>query len=144
MPLIPERLAARSEVRSAVDAQFWEQAIGSARSLDGTARTVPADPPPLGQLTPQGASRPQQLLIIQAGVGPVTPGYDSSNGGAVSFLCPSFFFLGMHFVSRRRKKKNRRVLTPRSPFFSMRAAEAAAAAARGPARLPHTRTHAHA
>ena len=84
MPLVPERLAARSETRAALDAQFWEQGVASARSLDGVARTAPADPPPLGQLTPQGASRPQQLLIIQAGVGPVAPGYDASNGGAVS------------------------------------------------------------
>ena len=83
MPLIPERLAARSETRAALDAQFWEQGVASARTLDGTARTAPADPPPLGLLTPQGASRPQQLLIIQAGVGPVAPGYDFSNGGAV-------------------------------------------------------------
>lgn len=85
MPLVPERLTSRAEARAALPAQFWEQPVSSARSLTGATATTPGEPPPLAAQAPQGAVRSQQLLVLQAGVGPVAPGFDGSNGGVVSF-----------------------------------------------------------
>ena len=91
----------RQEVRTALAAQFWELPVSSARSLgDGAAGALPCEPAPLAALAPQGAVRAQQLLAMQAGVGPLTPGYDGSNGGVVrvSFLfLSSSFFLCLSF-----------------------------------------------
>ena len=82
--VVPERMTQRQEVRTALAAQFWELPVSSARSLgDGAAGALPCEPAPLAALAPQGAVRAQQLLAMQAGVGPLTPGYDGSNGGVV-------------------------------------------------------------
>ena len=82
--VVPERMTQRQEVRTALAAQFWELPVSSARSLgDGAALALPCEPAPLAALAPQGAVRAQQLLAMQAGVGPLTPGYDGSNGGVV-------------------------------------------------------------
>ena len=83
--LVPERLTSRAEARAALGAQFWEQPVSSARTLTGAVATTPGEPPPLAAQAPQGAVRCQQLLVLQAGVGPVAPGYDGSNGGVVSW-----------------------------------------------------------
>ena len=83
--LVPERLTSRAEARAALGAQFWEQPVSSARTLTGAVTTTPGEPPPLAAQAPQGAVRCQQLLVLQAGVGPVAPGYDGSNGGVVSW-----------------------------------------------------------
>ena len=111
--VVPERMTQRQEVRTALAAQFWELPVSSARSLgDGAAGALPCEPAPLAALAPQGAVRAQQLLAMQAGVGPLTPGYDGSNGGVVrvSFLFLSSSFL---FVSRFLFSK-----TPSSSFRS--------------------------
>ena len=116
--VVPERMTQRQEVRSALAAQFWELPVSSARSLgDGAALALPCEPAPLAALAPQGAVRAQQLLAMQAGVGPLTPGYDGSNGGVVrrvsffffSELALSFFFVPFFL----KKKKN---TTPNSSF----------------------------
>lgn len=92
--VVPERMTQRQEVRSALGAQFWEMPVSSARSLgDGAAQALPCEPPPLAPMAPQGAVRAQQLLAIQAGVGPLMPGYDGSNGGVVRFLSLMFFLV---------------------------------------------------
>jgi len=82
--VVPERAAGRAEARAALASQFWEVPVSSSRSLAGAVAATPGEPPPLAAQTPQGAERAQQLLILQAGVGPVAPGYDGDNGGVVS------------------------------------------------------------
>ena len=82
MPLVPERLAARQEVRHAIDVHFWEQPVQSAQALDGLAYSLPAEPLPLSPL-PSGLSRTQQLLAAQALSIPVLPAFDGQEGGLV-------------------------------------------------------------
>ena len=86
MPLHPEKLASRQEVRGAITSQFWEQAVQSTRSLDGVTKTLPSEPPPLSQAGPSGLSRTQQLLAAQALSVPALPSYDGSEGGVVRIL----------------------------------------------------------
>ena len=86
MPLVPEKLSSRQEVRNAIASQFWDQPAHSARSLDGTARTLACEPPPVGLTAASGLLRPQQLLVTQAAGVPVMPGFSRSDGGVVSFL----------------------------------------------------------
>ncbi|GAQ82084.1 Protein Involved in Lipid Transport [Klebsormidium nitens] len=57
-------------------AQFWNQEIESARSLDTVARTLPNEPAPLGIRQPTKLSRPQQLLLLQKVLAcPATPSF---------------------------------------------------------------------
>ena len=86
MPLVPEKLNTRQEVRNAIASQFWDQPVHSIRSLDGMARTLACEPPPLGQTAASGLLRPQELLVTQASGLPVMPGFSSHKGGVVSFL----------------------------------------------------------
>ncbi|KAL0051417.1 hypothetical protein WJX82_007067 [Trebouxia sp. C0006] len=83
MPLVPEKLNSRQEVRNAIASQFWDQPAHSVRSLDGMARTLPCEPPPVGQTAASGLLRPQQLLITQAAGLPVLPGFSRHDGGVV-------------------------------------------------------------
>ena len=55
----------------------------STRSLDGLARTLPCEPPPLAQTCASGLSRTQQLLALQALWFPCVPSYDADMGGLV-------------------------------------------------------------
>lgn len=86
MPIVPEKLNSRQEVRNAISSQFWDQTVHSARSLDGTARTLACEPPPVGQTAASGLLRSQQLLTTQAAGVPVMPGYCKNHGGVVSYL----------------------------------------------------------
>lgn len=83
MPLVPEKLNSRQEVRNAIASQFWDQPAHSVRSLDGMARTLACEPPPVGQTAASGLLRPQQLLITQAAGLPVLPGFSRHDGGVV-------------------------------------------------------------
>ncbi|KAK9806896.1 hypothetical protein WJX72_006721 [[Myrmecia] bisecta] len=83
MPLVPEKLGARQEVRCAVCAQFWEQPVQSSKSSDGLARTLPCEPPPLSLTSPTGLNRTQELLAIQALGIPCMPAFDADGGGVV-------------------------------------------------------------
>lgn len=83
MPLVPEKLNSRQEVRNAIASQFWDQPAHSVRSLDGMARTLACEPPPVGQTAASGLLRPQQLLITQAAGLPVLPGFSKHDGGVV-------------------------------------------------------------
>jgi hypothetical protein len=57
-------------------AQFWNQEVESARSLDTVARTLPNEPAPLGIRQPTKLSRPQQLLLLQKVLAcPATPSF---------------------------------------------------------------------
>ena len=84
MPLLPEKLSSRGEVRGAIAAQFWDQPVQSVKSVDGLVRTLPCEPPPLGQCASSGLSRAQQMVAVQALELPFTPAYDASEGGVVS------------------------------------------------------------
>ena len=84
MPLVPEKLNSRQEVRNAISSQFWDQPVHSVRSVDGTARTLPCEPPPIGQTAASGLLRSQELLATQAAGLPVMPGFSSLDGGLVS------------------------------------------------------------
>ncbi len=84
MPVLPDKLSQRQKVRGAIAAQFWEQPIASSRAIDGIARTLPCEPPPLSQTAPSGLSRSQQLLAAQALHIPALPAFDGSHGGLVS------------------------------------------------------------
>ena len=86
MPIVPEKLNSRQEVRNAISSQFWDQTVHSARSLDGTARTLACEPPPVGQTAASGLLRSQELLTTQAAGVPVMPGYCKQHGGVVSYL----------------------------------------------------------
>ena len=85
MPLIPEKLNSRQEVRNAIASQFWDQPVQSGRSIDGTARLHACEPPPAGQTAAGGLMRSQELLITQAAGLPVMPGFSEDNGGVVSW-----------------------------------------------------------
>ena len=91
MPLVPEKLNSRQEVRNAIASQFWDQPAHSVRSLDGMARTLACEPPPVGQTAASGLLRPQQLLITQAAGLPILPGYSRHDGGVVSVLVMLLF-----------------------------------------------------
>ena len=84
MPLVPEKLNSRQEVRNAISSQFWDQPSHSARSLDGTARTLACEPPPVGQTAASGLLRSQELLATQAAGLPLMPGFCKHHGGVVS------------------------------------------------------------
>lgn len=86
MPIVPEKLNSRQEVRNAISSQFWDQTVHSARSLDGQARTLACEPPPVGQTAASGLLRSQELLTTQAAGVPVMPGYCKHHGGVVSYL----------------------------------------------------------
>lgn len=86
MPLLPEKLSSRGEVRGAIAAQFWDQPVQSVKSVDGLVRTLPCEPPPLGQCASSGLSRTQQMVAVQALELPFTPAYDASEGGVVMSL----------------------------------------------------------
>eukprot|EP00884_Botryococcus_braunii_P003685 jgi/Botrbrau1/13317/Bobra.0315s0015.1 len=83
MPVLPDKLSQRQKVRGAIASQFWEQPIASSRAIDGIARTLPCEPPPLSQTAPSGLSRSQQLLAAQALHIPALPAFDGSHGGLV-------------------------------------------------------------
>ena len=83
MPLVPEKLNSRQEVRNAIASQFWDQPVLSAKSLDGLARTLPCEPPPVGQTADSGLIRAQELLVAQALGLSFMPGYSSLDGGLV-------------------------------------------------------------
>lgn len=89
MPLVPEKLNSRQEVRNAISSQFWDQPVHSARSLDGTARTLACEPPPVGQTAASGLLRSQGLLATQAAGLPLMPGFCKHQGGVVSCLITS-------------------------------------------------------
>ena len=74
-------------------------AVQSTRSLDGLARTLPCEPPPLAQTCASGLSRTQQLLALQALWFPCVPSYDADMGGLVrqSRLVPT---LNVHLHMR--------------------------------------------
>lgn len=84
MPLVPERLATRQEVRQGIAAQFWEQQIQSTSTFEGTAKILPCEPPPLTQAQPSGLSRTQQLIVAQSAGLPFIPSFSGDNGGLVS------------------------------------------------------------
>ena len=86
MPIVPEKLNSRQEVRNAISSQFWDQTVHSARSTDGTARTLACEPPPVSQTAASGLLRSQALLTTQAAGVPVMPGYCKHHGGVVSYL----------------------------------------------------------
>ncbi|KAK9843446.1 hypothetical protein WJX81_003011 [Elliptochloris bilobata] len=81
--IVPEKLEHRARVRGAIHANFWDQPVQSTRSLDGLARTLPCEPPPLTQTCASGLSRTQQLLALQALWFPCVPSYDADMGGLV-------------------------------------------------------------
>ncbi|KAG0625143.1 hypothetical protein M758_2G031100 [Ceratodon purpureus] len=63
-------------MKSALPSQFWNEDVSSARSLDGVAHALPAQPPPLGLVTATRFSRSQQLLLLQRLLWiPCTPSY---------------------------------------------------------------------
>ena len=84
MPVLPERLTSRQEVRDAIGAQFWDMPVQSARSADGLTWSLPCEPAPLAQTYPSGLSRTQQLLAAQAVLLPALPAFDGAAGGVVS------------------------------------------------------------
>lgn len=86
MPIVPEKLNSRQEVRNAISSQFWDQTVHSVRSLDGTARTLACEPPPVGQTGASGLVRSQELLTTQAAGVPLMPGFCKHHGGVVSYL----------------------------------------------------------
>lgn len=86
MPVIPEKLTSRQEVRNAISSQFWEQPIQSTKSIDGLARHLPGEPTPLCQTACSGLSRHQQLIVYQSLGLPFFPSYTNDNGGLVCFL----------------------------------------------------------
>lgn len=81
--IVPEKLEHRARVRGAIHANFWDQAVQSVRALDGLARTLPCEPPPLGQTCASGLSRTQQLLALHALWVPFVPAFDANSGGLV-------------------------------------------------------------
>ncbi|KAL3142995.1 hypothetical protein ABBQ38_003276 [Trebouxia sp. C0009 RCD-2024] len=83
MPIVPEKLNSRQEVRNAISSQFWDQTVHSVRSLDGTARTLACEPPPVGQTGASGLVRSQELLTTQAAGVPLMPGFCKHHGGVV-------------------------------------------------------------
>lgn len=83
MPVIPEKLTSRQEVRNAISSQFWEQPIQSTKSIDGLARHLPGEPTPLSQTACSGLSRHQQLIVYQSLGLPFFPSYTNDNGGVV-------------------------------------------------------------
>ena len=84
MPLIPERLRSRADVKSAISSQFWEQQVHSTRSIDGVVWALPCEPPALNLVGSSGLSRTQQLLAVQALGVPALPSYDGNSEGVVS------------------------------------------------------------
>lgn len=83
MPLIPEKLASRQDVKSAIACQFWEQPSHSTRSIDGQAWSLPCEPPALNLTGSSGLSRTQQLVAAQALGVPAFPSYDAHSEGLV-------------------------------------------------------------
>lgn len=83
MPIVPERVRTRQEVRGAINGQFWGQEVATPRSIDGKGQSLPCEPVPLGLTTPPGISRTQQLLAAQAWGLPAMPGYCGESGGLV-------------------------------------------------------------
>mgnify|MGYP001113895037 CR=1 FL=1 len=84
MPLIPEKLSSRQDVKSAIACQFWEQPSHSPRSIDGQVWSLPCEPPALNLTGSSGLSRTQQLLAAQALGLPAAPSYDADCEGLVS------------------------------------------------------------
>lgn len=83
MPLLPEKLSSRGEVRGGVASQFWDQSVQSTKSLEGLVRTLPCEPPPLSQSASSGLTRSQQIVAAQALDIPFTPAYAADEGGVV-------------------------------------------------------------
>ncbi|KAL6780462.1 hypothetical protein ACKKBF_B13060 [Auxenochlorella protothecoides x Auxenochlorella symbiontica] len=83
MPLVPEKLRARQEVRAALGSQFWGQEAASPRSIDGKTVLNPCEPVPLGLMAPSGLSRTQQLLAAQALGILALPSYLGDRGGLI-------------------------------------------------------------
>lgn len=88
MPITPERLETRQEVRGAIASHFWEAAVQSSQSLDGLAYTLPGEPAPVLP-APSGLSRQQLLLALQALSLPLIPAFDGAAGGLVSVMTPA-------------------------------------------------------
>lgn len=97
MPLVPEKLRARQEVRAALGSQFWGQEAASPRSIDGKTVLNPCEPVPLGLMAPSGLSRTQQLLAAQALGILALPSYLGDRGGLVGLG------VGCSFESMRTK-----------------------------------------
>lgn len=87
MPILPEKLSSRGEVRGAVASQFWDQSVQSPISIDGLVRTLPCEPPPLFQCGASGLARSQQMVAAQALDIPFTPSYVQKEGGLVRLSC---------------------------------------------------------
>ena len=83
MPIIPEKLALRQDVKSSIACQFWEQPSHSTRSIDGQVWSLPCEPPALNLTGSSGLSRTQQLIAAQALGVPAFPSYDASAQGLV-------------------------------------------------------------
>ena len=83
MPLIPERLRSRQDVKASIGSQFWEQPVHSTKSVDGQLWSLPCEPPALNLTGSSGLSRTQQLLATQAVRVPFFPSYDGSSDGLV-------------------------------------------------------------
>lgn len=92
MPLIPEKRASRQSSRNAINSQFWEQPVHSAKSIDGLSWSLPCEPPTLDLTGPSGLSRTQQLIASQALRVPFFPSYDASSGGLVSLIHLQCFY----------------------------------------------------
>ncbi|KAG5627133.1 hypothetical protein H5410_012351 [Solanum commersonii] len=56
-----------ANMRTAMDAAFWDLNISTPRALDGTARSIPGEPIPLDRSTASKALRIQQLSLLGNG-----------------------------------------------------------------------------
>jgi hypothetical protein len=76
----------QAAMKSVLAAQFWNEEVQSARSLDAVMHTLPKEAPALGMVQGTHLSRSQQLLLLQRMLWiPCTPSYvvDSDNGGGL-------------------------------------------------------------
>ncbi|CAK0784857.1 hypothetical protein CVIRNUC_008062 [Coccomyxa viridis] len=83
MPLLPEKLGSRGEVRGAIGSQFWDQSVQSPVSINGLVCTLPCEPPPLLMSAASGLTRSQQMVAAQALDIPFTPSFVADEGGVV-------------------------------------------------------------
>ena len=84
---LPRYACTRLQTAEASIACTQQASLQSTRSLDGLARTLPCEPPPLAQTCASGLSRTQQLLALQALWFPCVPSYDADMGGLVRLIC---------------------------------------------------------
>lgn len=76
----------QAAMKSVLAAQFWNEEVQSARSLDAVMHALPKQAPALGMVQGTHLSRSQQLLLLQRMLWiPCTPSYvvDSDNGGGL-------------------------------------------------------------